>query len=80
MCAIAPSTLSPRRSLRDSAQAAAMFTPAPSTPTMITSPPSTSGGSNRRRMASIASTPASTSSVAPLACAERISARPRPNV
>ena len=42
--------------------------------------PSTSGGSASRWTASHAITPASTSSVAPLTWAERISARPSPNV
>jgi hypothetical protein len=69
-----------RRSLRDSAHAAPTLTSPPTTPTTITRPPSTSGGSISRRTASIAITPASTSSDAPLTCAERISARPRPNV
>ena len=43
-------------------------------------PPSTSGGAVKRCTASIAITPASTSSAAPLICAESTSARPRPNV
>src|SRR5215207_9715757 len=57
-----------------------MFTPAPATPTTSTTSPSTSGGSPSRRTASHAITPASTSSDAPLTCADRISARPSPYV
>ncbi len=79
-CARAPSTLSERRSALPSAAAAATFAHAPSRPTTSTKPPSTSGTDHRRLIASTAMTPASTSSVAPLACAERISARPRPKV
>ena len=79
-CARAPSTFSERRSALPSATAAPMFAHAPSRPTTSTKPPSTSGADHRRRIASTAMTPASTSSVAPLAWAERISARPRPKV
>ena len=46
----------------------------------MTIAPSTSGGSTSRCPASHAMTPASTSSTAPLICADRISARPSPNV
>ncbi len=80
MWARAPSTLSERRSARASCQAAATLTTAPSRPTTSTIPPSTSVGANRRWTASMAITPASTSSETPLICAERISARPSPNV
>ena len=56
------------------------MTAAPSRPTTSTTPPSTAGGELKRCTASIAITPASTSSAAPLTCAESTSARPRPNV
>ena len=79
-CARAPCTLSDRRSARDSAHAAPTLTAAPASPTTSTIAPSTAGGSPSRPSASQAITPASTSSAAPLICAERISARPRPNV
>ena len=79
-CARAPSMLRLRRSARDSDHAAAMFTTAPAAPMTMTMPPSTSGGSASRPIALIASTPASTSSAAPLIWALRTSARPRPNV
>ena len=72
--------LSERRSARASCHAAATLTAAPSRPTTSTTPPSTAGGELKRWTASIAITPASTSSAAPLTCAESTSARPRPNV
>jgi hypothetical protein len=79
-CARAPSMFRLRRSERDSAQNAAMFTNAPTTPTTTTICPSTVGGEPRRPMPSTAITPASTNRAAPLICADTISARPKPNV
>ena len=79
-CARAPSMFRLRRSARESVHAFATFTPAPASPTARTNAPSTSDGFERRAIASTAMTPARTSSAPPLTWAERISARPSPNV
>ena len=53
----------------------ATFTATPASATPMTTPPVTAGGVMSRRIASNASHAASTTSVIPLACAERISVR-----
>src|SRR4051794_32780791 len=80
MCWKAPSTFSEVRLALEMDQAAAMFTPTPTSAVTSTSPPATAGGRARRRTASKPRTAESTSSVTPLACADRISARWRPKV
>ena len=60
--------------------AAARFTTIPTSATISTKPPRTSGGEASRAIASYTITAPSTNSVTPLACAERISTRPSPYV
>ncbi len=78
MCWNEPSTLRLLRLARESVHVAARLTKIPTTATASTMPPSTSGGAISRRTASNTIRSASTSSVTPLAWAERISTRLRP--
>ena len=59
---------------------AARFTTIPTSATISTRPPRTSGGDASRAIASYTITAPSTKSVTPLACADRISTRPSPYV
>ena len=79
-CWNAPSTLRLRRPAPASSIVAARFTAMPTIATTSTTPPSVSGGSIRRWIAATAITTASATSVAPFSCADRISARRKPNV
>ena len=79
-CWKAPSTLRLRRSAPASSIVAARFTAMPASATAITTPPSTSGGSRAGVCRRSTITTASPTSVAPFSCAERISARLKPNV
>src|SRR4051794_22657757 len=71
---------SEERLARASTQVAVRLTTTPIRATTRTGPPCTSGGSTRRRTPSTTTSRPRTSSVAPLNCAERISARRSPKV
>ena len=79
-CWKAPSTLRLRRSEPASTTRRGEVHRDADEGTTSTTTPSTSGGSASRRMPSITITTASATSVAPFSCAERISARRKPNV
>jgi hypothetical protein len=73
-----PSTLRLWRLAPAKTRAAARLTTTPASATTSTGTASTSGGDTSRLTASYTITPASTSRVIPLTCADRISARPSP--
>ena len=79
-CWNAPSTFRLRRSEPASTRVAARFTTMPTIATTRTGSPSTSGGCTSRRTPSHTITTPSATRVAPFTCAERISARRKPNV